>query len=668
MHASHTSVIVSRVQAERVMAAGPTVRSYSAMLTDVRRNPGSYELWVFDTCLWVHQAICGTWLVLAVVDLLCPFGLMASSVDVVTAAGLLAGRTAAARTRDKLTALTLSKAAFVGFALVGTVFGSGSAYYLWQCVDTEVLLTNVLINVLFAVCLPLLCTTFALSKGFAVPMLLLYQGNVFVLIRQYEGLTDASNGMGLGVLSMGTITSLVIFLSVDWQMRTAHHAMLQGAKAQAEMASYVFHELRNALCAMQGVFDMLAEQQQGAEVADVGSQMLQEAHLQSHHAVQVVNNMLDYTKLRVGKLDIAFKTPFTVDALADEVMALVNPLARFKPEIKSQCLKPPNLPTLLGSPLHVKQVLLNLLTNAFKYTDCGSVRLLVEEVACTDKTTARASAGCDRTRQQDGGAPSWQHEHGGGSSVALRFAVADSGVGVPPHVESVMHVPFAAPSDGTRLGTGLGIPLCCNLVHLMGGELSCETSRDSGTTFSFTVTFPLAYECSVPPRAAAVSSPAAAAPSFATSEAMTAHMPVPERLPSQQQPASDEARAEVRCNADMPAGLHFLVVDDQKLNLKLLVRDIKIRLALPDARISTASSSTEALTLLRGSDTLVDVAFLDEHLERGGLTGTAITQLIREEEKQDRTRQVPPRPRLIIIVRCAFNQADSRLRPQSSHA
>jgi signal transduction histidine kinase len=300
---------------------------------------------------------------------------MANSVDVITAAGLLAGRKAAASARDRMVALHISQAAFLCFALVGILLGSGSAYHL-SSAEAGTVLTNILINVLFAVCLALLCSTLALSVWLAVPLMLLYQVNIYQLILQYERQEHpALIGMGPGVGSIGMITSSVIFFSFNWQLRTAHLAMMGAAKAQAEMAGYVFHELRNALSAMQGVFDMLAEQPLSSGAEASSQQLLREAQLQAHHAVQVVNNMLDYQKMRVGELTIAFETPFTLSGVEAEVTALVNCLARSKPDIQLECFTPPSLPTLLGSPLHLKQVLLNLLatrSNTLIVAMCGT--------------------------------------------------------------------------------------------------------------------------------------------------------------------------------------------------------------------------------------------------------------------------------------------------------
>eukprot|EP00966_Prymnesium_polylepis_P091352 2114326-Prymnesium_polylepis.1 len=326
-------------------SVGRMMMAHRHELQRQRREQVDYELWVFDKCRWLHHAIIGAWLILTTLDVLFDIGLAVNLVDVLTTACLIAAREAAHHSLRKEFALQVSTAVYLTSGFLAITFGSASALYLVSpSTEIDILLVNILVNGMISLCMSLLCTTFAMSRWLALLLMSTYQGNLFLLLLSFnerlhsDAISVGSRkGSSIAVLMMGTVSSAVIYFSFDWHLRTTYKATVQAAKAQAEIAGYVFHELRNSLCAMQGVFDVLSEQQ----LPDAASQqMLHEAHLQSRHAVQVVNNILDYSKLRVGELVLTFETPFALDSEAAEVVELLSPLIRSKPEVELKCHVP----------------------------------------------------------------------------------------------------------------------------------------------------------------------------------------------------------------------------------------------------------------------------------------------------------------------------------------
>lgn len=199
-----------------------------------------------------------------------------------------------------------------------------------------------------------------------------------------------------------------LLLQQEAEQDAAKEAARIQLEAQAELAAYVFHELRNDMHAVTGILDSILEQRSTARgkaaAKSEGSAVLtlDVAHLHALHGSSVVTNMLEYTKLRAGKLVLPTTIPFQIRELGERCLALTRHMIASKPvELHLEC---PDVPlALLGSPFHLQQVLLNLLTNAIKYTDVGSVTLSIVEEPMSD-------------------APMEQH----GPRTLLRFEVADT--------------------------------------------------------------------------------------------------------------------------------------------------------------------------------------------------------------------------------------------------
>jgi CheY-like chemotaxis protein len=175
----------------------------------------------------------------------------------------------------------------------------------------------------------------------------------------------------------------------------------------------------------------------------------------------VINDILDFSKIEAGKMELAHE-PFNLRKCVSDAMLVFSWKAREKKlELTHEVGR--DVPEILTGDAHrLRQIVLNLMGNAMKFTEAGSVALTVSLVA---------------------GSP------GQGSKHTLCFSVRDTGCGIPLDQQNLIFEAFAqADGSATRRqgGTGLGLAICCKLVQLMDGRIWVESTPGLGSTFSFT--------------------------------------------------------------------------------------------------------------------------------------------------------------------------------------
>ena len=182
----------------------------------------------------------------------------------------------------------------------------------------------------------------------------------------------------------------------------------------------------------------------------------------SETLLSVLNDILDFSKLEAGKLDMEV-IDFDLSAVLDSVSDLMSPQAygkrlRFSTYISSDAVVP-----LRGDPARLRQVLLNLTSNAIKFTDTGTISIRIERLEAAESDGYR-----------------------------LRFEVSDTGIGISAEAQSRLFQKFVqADSSTTRRygGTGLGLAICKQLAELMGGEMGIESVPGQGSTFWLAISF-----------------------------------------------------------------------------------------------------------------------------------------------------------------------------------
>jgi PAS domain S-box-containing protein len=234
-------------------------------------------------------------------------------------------------------------------------------------------------------------------------------------------------------------------------------------QAKTEFLAVMSHEIRTPLTSISGFVDLLAhtrkltrEQRRYVELVRVANATL----------LTIVNDILDFSKVEAGHLELDNRV-FSPAKLIRDVLEIVQPIASAKHLLLKFSIERGISDWLTGDDARLRQILLNLLNNAVKFTDHGSIGVTVRRVAAAD--------GRER----------------------IKFAVTDTGIGIPVERQHRLFKQFSqADSSVSRShgGTGLGLAICKRLVGLMQGEIGVDSEAGAGTRLWFTAYLPAASE------------------------------------------------------------------------------------------------------------------------------------------------------------------------------
>ncbi len=259
---------------------------------------------------------------------------------------------------------------------------------------------------------------------------------------------------GIGLLFGLLVLSLYVLSLVNRMFDALSRA--EGAnQAKRRFISVVSHEMRTPLNAIIGMADLLRGTPLSREQAD----MLQTLRSSSQMMLGLVEEVLDFSKIEAGKLTLE-RTPFDLHALVNSTSRIVAAQAAAKQVQFVVSIMPEVPPALLGDPHHIRQILINLASNAVKFTERGSVTL---HVSAEEET---------------------------GPQVRLKFSIRDTGIGIAPEAQKRIFESFAQADQSTTRrfgGTGLGTTIARQLVELMGGKIGVESAVGLGSTFWFEV-------------------------------------------------------------------------------------------------------------------------------------------------------------------------------------
>ncbi len=243
--------------------------------------------------------------------------------------------------------------------------------------------------------------------------------------------------------------------AVEMALRAAKEAADAANQAKSDFLSSMSHEIRTPLNAIIGMAELLEHDSTRPDV----KQCLRTIHTSGDVLLSLINDILDLSKIEAGQIEIE-KAPMDLKMCVEESVNIVSSLASEK-GIVMKLSKDPNLPeAILGDSLRLRQVLLNLLMNAVKFTERGVISL----------TTELAS-----------------NEHG---SPVVSFAVKDTGIGMTPDQQKRLFRIFSQADVSTSRrfgGTGLGLAISQQLVELMGGKITIESALGKGSTFLFSI-------------------------------------------------------------------------------------------------------------------------------------------------------------------------------------
>jgi PAS domain S-box-containing protein len=293
----------------------------------------------------------------------------------------------------------------------------------------------------------------------------------------------------------------------EQELRESHDAARAGSEAKSNFVATMSHEIRTPMNAVIGMLELLGHSKLNPDQRE----MLSAARESSRALLTLIDDILDFSKIEVGKLELHLE-PCSVERVVDGVVATFKHVASSKGILLTRRIDPALWAAHRVDPSRLRQILANLVSNAIKFTQAGTVSLEVKVLASGQR------------RQ------------------TLGFNVQDTGIGMTPETQQRLFEAFQQGESNTSRrfgGTGLGLAISRQLTQLMGGDISVTSAKDLGTRVSVTI-----------------------------------HAEHADPGAIRNDPALGGRSAPVAVHA--PSGTRVLIVDDHPLNLAMLKRQLKV--------------------------------------------------------------------------------------------
>ncbi len=332
----------------------------------------------------------------------------------------------------------------------------------------------ILIRLVYAVagivCVTLLLAFFfssILNKVVSWPILAL-AGTVKRVHREkdYSIRAEKASGDELAILVDGVNSMLTGIEKRDEQLLVAKKAAEDANVAKSKFLAQMSHEIRTPMNGVLGIASLLLH----TRLDKKQTHFVHTIRNSGESLLNLINDILDFSKIEAGKLELEC-VQFNLRNMAEETVDLLSQQADDK-NVNLACLVNAAVPAeVIGDPGRLRQILMNLIGNALKFTSHGEVLLYVSEEKRTEK------------------------------DVHLRFEVRDSGIGIREEKQKDIFAAFSQADDSTTReygGTGLGLAICRQLVTMMGGTIGVESAVGEGSIFWFTTVFIVGNESESP--------------------------------------------------------------------------------------------------------------------------------------------------------------------------
>ena len=256
------------------------------------------------------------------------------------------------------------------------------------------------------------------------------------------------------------------------ELEQARNEALAAARAKAAFLANMSHEIRTPMTAILGYSELLSDRRLSPRIRQ---DYVKTVRHNGEYLLRLLNDVLDLSKLEAGKMTVEH-VPCSPVHLAGEVEAMLRGRA-VGSGLRLDLVVGPDVPAaVLSDPTRIRQILVNLIGNAIKFTYAGGVRLAV---AC-DGTSATGRA-------------------------RIRFTVTDTGIGMTPEEQARLFAPFVQADTSTSRrfgGTGLGLTISSRLAEVLGGSLAVTSTPSAGSTFTLAIEVDVAPADAFPARAA----------------------------------------------------------------------------------------------------------------------------------------------------------------------